>query len=207
MATISKIAYSETAKHRRRLKLKDHTLEYYLQREEKAKYKSEYYNGKIVKMAGATYNHNKLATNVLVSLSINIKKLQNKFVALNSDQKVYIPSRNSVLYPDALVIADKPEFWQGRKDVITNPLVVVEVLSPSTQTFDVFQKFHLYQELSSFCEYIIVSQTGVAIEQWYRKDINSWLKSEMNSPDQHLKIHSLAIEIPISEIYDDVEFE
>ena len=175
MATISKIAYSETAKHRRRLKLKDHTLEYYLQREEKAKYKSEYYNGKIVKMAGATYNHNKLATNVLVSLSINIKKLQNKFVALNSDQKVYIPSRNSGLY-------------LGNQ-------------------FYVFQKFHLYQELPSFCEYIIVSQTGVAIEQWYRKDINSWLKSEMNSPDQHLKIHSLAIEIPISEIYDDVEFE
>ncbi|MBK7635273.1 MAG: Uma2 family endonuclease [Saprospiraceae bacterium] len=207
MVTISKIAYSETAKHRRRLKLKDHTLEYYLQREEKAKYKSEYYNGKIVKMAGATYNHNKLATNVLVSLSINIKKLQKKFVALNSDQKVYIPSRNSVLYPDALVIADKPEFWQGRKDVITNPLVVVEVLSPSTQTFDVFQKFHLYQELPSFCEYIIVSQTGVAIEQWYRKYLNTWVKSEMNSPDQQLKIYSLSIDIPLSEIYDDVEFE
>ena len=207
MATISKVGYSETTKLRRRSALKDHTLEYYLQREEKAKYKSEYYNGKIVKMAGASTNHNQISAQITSSLITRIKLLANKFKVYNSDQKVYIPSRNSVLYPDALVIADRPEFWQGRKDIITNPLVVVEVLSPSTHSLDAFQKFHLYQELPSFKEYIIVSQTGVAIEQWYRKDINTWVKSEMNSPDQQLKIYSLSIDIPLSEIYDDVEFE
>jgi Uma2 family endonuclease len=207
MTTISKLAYSESAKMRRRSKLKEHTLDYYLQREEKAKFKSEFYNGKIIKMAGATYNHNKLATNILVSLSMGVKKLNKKFIALNSDQKVFIPSKNSVFYPDALVIADKPGFWHERKDIITNPLVVVEVLSPSSKPYDVFEKFHLYQELPSFCEYIIISQSEVAIEQWYRKDIDTWVKSEMNVLDQFLKMPSLSIEIPLSEIYDEIEFE
>lgn len=207
MTTISKSPYSESAKIRRRSKLKDHTLEYYLQREEKAKFKSEFYNGKIIKMAGATTNHNQISAQITSSLITRTKRLENKYKVYNSDQKVFIPSKNSVFYPDALVIADKPEFWHQRKDIITNPLVVVEVLSPSSKPYDVFEKFHLYQELPSFCEYIIISQSEIAIEQWYRKDIDTWVKSEMNALEQFLKIPSLNIEIPLSEIYDDIEFE
>ncbi|MBK8627706.1 MAG: Uma2 family endonuclease [Saprospiraceae bacterium] len=207
MTTISKLAYSESAKMRRRSKLKEHTLEYYLQREEKAKFKSEFYNGKIIKMAGATTNHNQISAQITSCLITRTKRLENKYKVYNSDQKVFIPSKNSVFYPDALIIADKPEFWHQRKDIITNPLVVVEVLSPSSKPYDVFEKFHLYQELPSFCEYIIISQSEVAIEQWYRKDIDTWVKSEMNALDQFLKMPSLSIEIPLSEIYDDIEFE
>jgi Uma2 family endonuclease len=207
MTTISERSPLNILKVRHKSTLKDHTLAFYLDREYKAKFKSEFYKGKILKIAGASYSHNKIATNILVSLSNKIKNLTKKFVALNSDQKVYIPSKNSVLYPDALVIAEKPEFWEGRKDIITNPLIIVEVLSPSSQLYDVFDKFHLYQELPTFTEYIIVSQSANSIEQWFRKDLNTWIKSEMNSMDQVLKVNSLSFEIPLSEIYEDVEFE
>lgn len=182
------------------------TVEQYFKREEKAKNKSHFINGEIIKMAGGSFNHNKIATNILVGFANRIKKLREKYHALNSDQKVYIPSKNSFLYPDALVISGQPEYWEDRKDTITNPLIIVEVLSDATEKFDFFQKFYLYQEIPSFQEYIIVSQKQVAIEQWYKSGENTWTKSNVDSNDGVLKIKSIPIEIPLSEIYDDVEF-
>ncbi len=182
------------------------TVEQYFAREQKSEYKNHFINGEIIKMAGGSFNHNKIATNILVGFANRIKKLERKYHALNSDQKVYIPSKNSFLYPDALVISGQPEYHEDRKDTITNPLIIVEVLSDATEKFDFFQKFYLYQEIPSFQEYVIVSQKQAAIEQWHKSGKDTWTKSNVSSIEEVLKIKSIAIEIPLLEIYDDVAF-
>jgi Uma2 family endonuclease len=182
------------------------TVEQYFKREEKSKYKSHFINGEIIKMAGGSFNHNQISAQIISSFIVKIKLLSEKYKVSNSDQKVFIPSKNSFLYPDALVISGQPEYWEDRKDTITNPLIIVEVLSDATEKFDFFQKFYLYQEIPSFQEYIIVSQKHIAIEQWYKSGENTWTKSNVDSNDGILKIKSIPIEIPLSEIYDDVEF-
>ena len=108
------------------------SIEKYLDKESQATEKHEYYNGKIRKMAGASYNHNKIAANIIIALGHSFEVDQLSFEVISSDQKVFIPKLNQVLYPDALVVYQKPEFWNGRKDVLLNPILIVEVLSPST---------------------------------------------------------------------------
>jgi len=193
-------------KYKKRASLKSYPLDVYLQREEKSKYKSEFYDGKIVKMAGATFIHNKIATNILTEITVRLKGLKNRFTAINSDQKIWIPKLNSVLYPDALVISGQPEYYNNRKDIICNPLVVVDVLSPKSQTYDLFEKFGLYQSLPSFMEYIIVSQSNAEVVKWYKVAENTWQKTEYTAISENVDIQSLGVSIPLSDIYYDIEF-
>ena len=108
-----------------------YTVKEYLAFEERAKNKHEFYNGKIVKMPGATYKHNRIATNIMVELSILLK--EKKFEVLNSDMKIHIPQLESFVYPDAVVVFEKVQFYENRNDVIVNPLLIVEVASRSTK--------------------------------------------------------------------------
>jgi len=193
-------------KYKRRETQKSHSLDIYFQREERSKDKNEFYDGKIVKMAGASFAHNKIATNVLTEISIRLKSLNQKFTALNSDQKIWIPQTNSVLYPDALVISGQPEFYKNRKDTITNPLVIVEVLSPRSITTDFFEKFGLYQNIPSFMEYIIIAQSSVAIERWQKIADNTWQKTVYHDISDTLKVASVGIDIPLADIYYDIQF-
>lgn len=183
-----------------------YTVEQYFKREEKSKNKNHFINGEIIKMAGASFNHNQISAQITSAFIVQIKLLSEKYKVSYSDQKVFIPSKKSFLYPDALVISGQPEYWEDRKDTITNPMIIVEVLSDATEKFDFFQKFYLYQEIPSFREFIIVSQKQEAIEQWYKSGENTWTKSNVDSNDGVLKIKSIDIEIPLSEIYDDIEF-
>jgi len=132
--------------------------------------------------------------------------LKNRFTAINSDQKIWIPKLNSVLYPDALVISGQPDYYTNRKDIICNPLVVVDVLSPKSQTYDLFEKFGLYQSLPSFMEYIIVSQSNAEVVKWYKVAENTWQKTEYTAISENVDLQSLGVSIPLSDIYYDVEF-
>ena len=196
--------YSE--KYKRRSAQKSYALDIYFQREDKSTNKNEFYDGKIVKMAGATFIHNKIATNILTEISIRLKGLDKRFTALNSDQKIWIPQTNSVLYPDALVISGRPEFYKNRKDTITNPLVIVEVLSPRSITTDLFEKFGLYQNIPSFMEYIIIAQSNIAIERWQKIEENTWQKTVYQDISDTLKVASVGIDIPLADIYYDIQF-
>ena len=115
---------------------KKYTLSEYLTREARALQKHEFYNGKIVRMAGAKARHNQIAANLTGALKCALRPIPRKFIVYNSDQKVYIESENVGVYPDALAVCEEPEFWQGREDLIVNPLLVIEVLSRSTVSFD-----------------------------------------------------------------------
>jgi Uma2 family endonuclease len=196
--------YSE--KYKRRSAQKSYALDIYFQREDKSTNKNEFYDGKIVKMAGASANQNQIAAQITSGFIVGIRKGNKAFKVYNSDQKIWIPQTNSVLYPDALVISGQPEFYKNRKDTITNPLVIVEVLSPRSITKDLFEKFGLYQNIPSFMEYIIIAQSNVAVEKWLKIAENTWQKTEYKDIADLLQVASVGIDIPLADIYYDIQF-
>lgn len=185
---------------------KIYTLEDYLLREERSTTKHEFYNGQIIPMPGSKYHHNKVATNIIIALDKGISNLNKYYEVINSDQKVYIEAENTAVYPDALVISEKPEFWQGRTDLITNPIVIVEVLSKSTRKYDLKDKFSLYQLIPSFKEYITVEPNKPQVQAWFMQDEETWKVHKANDLSQHILIRSLGIEIALKDIYRNIEF-
>ncbi len=182
------------------------SIEKYLDKEAKSAEKHEFYNGKIRKMPGSSYNHNKIGANIIIALGQIIENKQLPFEVISSDQKVYIPKLNQVLYPDALVVYQKPEFWNERRDVLLNPILIVEVLSPSSENYDRRDKFMSYKNIPSFREYVIVSQDKMEVETWYREEPFLW--RETNHTDGgSIKLSSIGISIPMDKIYRNIEFK
>lgn len=185
---------------------KKYTLAEYLTREVRSLHKHEFYNGKIVRMAGAKARHNQIAANVTGALKYALRPLPRKFIVYNSDQKVYIESENVGVYPDALVICEEPQFWQGREDLIINPLLIVEILSRSTASFDKSGKFLLYEQLPSFQEYVLVEQNYPRVESWFRQTSTSWVKTVQLETDAAIQLRSIGVSLPLAEIYEHVAF-
>ena len=182
------------------------TLLEYLKKEEQSIEKHEYYNGKIIPLPGSKPTHNKIAANLIGALKYKLRGLPNKYEVYTGDQKIYIDESKSVLYPDALVICEEPEYWQGVEDMIINPLVIIEVLSKSTSNYDRNGKFMIYQNLESFREYVLVEQTRPEVELWYKIEKNTWQKTVCTDIDAAIELRSLNISILLSEIYEYVKF-
>ena len=185
---------------------KTYTLNEYLTREARSMHKHEFYNGKIVRMADAKARHNQIAANLTGALKYTLRPLPRKFIVYNSDQKVYIESENVGVYPDALVVCEEPQFWQGREDLIVNPLLIVEVLSRSTASFDKSGKFLLYEQLPSFQEYVLVEQNYPRVESWFRLTEHSWDKTVQNEIDAFIELRSVGVSIPLAEVYEHIAF-
>ncbi|MDZ7878927.1 MAG: Uma2 family endonuclease [Saprospiraceae bacterium] len=185
---------------------KIYTFVEYLRREEKAVGKHEFYSGKIIKMAGGTYNHSKISANALTTLKIAVRPLPKKFSVHTGDLKIYIEPSDIGVYPDALVICEQPEFWNNRLDVIVNPLLIVEVLSPSTQIFDRIGKFDLYKSLPSFQEYVLINADKPSVETRFREEPDLWrIKTEDNMAHS-IPLRSLGVTISLADIYEDIVF-
>ncbi|RYF46090.1 MAG: Uma2 family endonuclease [Cytophagaceae bacterium] len=185
---------------------KTYTLNDYLLRESRSRNKHEFYNGKIIRMAGAKARYNQIAANLIGSLKYALRPLARRFIVYNSDQKIYIESENVGVYPDALVICDEPQFWQGREDLIVNPLLVVEVLSRSTASFDRSGKFLLYEQIPSFQEYVLVEQNYARVESWFRTSEHSWDKTVQTDLNSTIQLRSAGVSLPLAEIYEHVRF-
>lgn len=186
-------------------KPKSYTLAEYLDKEEMAVNKHQFFNGKIQQIAEAKAKHNQIALQVASALLVSVKKLSQKYRVYNSDQKIYIASENIALYPDALVICEKPEFYQGREDLITNPLLIVEVLSKTTKGYDRGEKFMLYQRCPSFREYILIEQETLQVESWCRIKENTWERTFETDKTKSLAIRSIGVELRLEDVYADVE--
>jgi Uma2 family endonuclease len=185
---------------------KEYSLAEYLAREERSVHKHEFYNGKIVKMAGAKYWHNLVATNAMSELKMQLKGASRPLRVLNSDQRIYIPNNNFGVYPDALVVCEPPVFWENREDLITNPLLIVEVLSRSTAEFDRTGKFFLYQELTSFQEYVLIDPREMLVESWFKLSATTWDKTKCTEMQQSIEFRSIGVTLSLSDIYDGVVF-
>jgi len=134
------------------------TPEQYLEIERKADYKSEYHSGQVFAMAGASREHNLLVGSI-------VRRLGNLLdgrpcETYPSDMRVLVSATGLYTYPDVSVACGEPEFLDGSLDVLLNPLLIVEVLSPSTESYDRGAKFALYQRLPSLQEYVLVSQNA-----------------------------------------------
>ena len=108
---------------------KTYTIEEYFALEDRSEEKLEYHNGKIITLSGGTTDHSKIAVKIITALSILLD--DQPFEVYNSDIKIQIPAYNKFVYSDVAVVSGSPEYYQGRRDTITNPLLVVEILSPS----------------------------------------------------------------------------
>lgn len=182
------------------------TLEEYLRMEEHATEKHTFENGKIKIMPGGTANHNEISANAITALSNAVRQLALKFRVFSSDMKIRIPYNNKILYPDALVIAEKPEFYEARKDIITNPLLIVEVISPSSEAGDRGSKFHDYRTITTFKEYLLLWQDEAFATLATRQSNDLWRMTDIQGLDQHIQLESIGCTINMADLYFNIEF-
>lgn len=118
--------------------------------------------------------------------------------------RVGINAGDSYFYPDIVVVCEKPRFEDNEFDTLTNPIVVIEVLSQSTEAYDKGEKFRRYQQLESLQEYVFISQDQVRVERYFRQDKN-WVSSEFTSLEDILGLISVEAELSLQQIYRFVE--
>ena len=179
--------------------------EEYLILEEGAKFRSEYQDGRIIPMIGGTPNHNQIAGNFYGTLNFATKG--QPYQVFINDLRLWIPSKRVYTYPDVMLVAGKLEFAEGRKDTITNAVMVAEVLSESTEDYDRGGKFKLFRSIPSFREYVLIAQYEMHVEQFSKTDDNKWVLSEYDGADAMLRLSCVEFEMRLGNIYDRVDFE
>ncbi len=165
--------------------------ENYYRAEEKSLTKHEYHDGMVTPMAGAKLRHNRLASRMIFVLEDFMKKSAVKYPISTSDTKIRIEDYNKIVYPDAVVICETPQYYKNREDTITNPLLIVEVLSDSTAKFDRGLKFEYYRTLPSFKEYVIIHQERKQVTVWTKQTDGAWLPIDYLGDTAIAILHSL----------------
>lgn len=182
---------------------KTYTFDEYLQLEEKAKYKSEFRNGKIMPMPHGTAIHALIIGSLYFYLKQSTKLSNLKSLACNSEMRVFIEAINESLYPDGSLIVGESIFYKKNK-AITNPSIIFEVLSESTEGYDRGGKFRKYKHLASFQEYVLIEQSQPAIDVLYKREDGVWEMTSFIGLDEVLELKTLDIKIPLKDIYEDV---
>ena len=178
----------------------------YLEQEEQSETKHEYHDGFVWAMAGGTLNHGIIGNNVNAAIRGELMKKGGRCKPINNDVKIYIEDFNRGVYPDGMVICGEPKFHLKRKDIVVNPILIIEVLSPSTAAFDRGEKFKFYKSLPSFKEYILITQGQPLVEGFYREEKNLWRISHAIGLEESIPVYSIDAEISLKDIYAFIEF-
>ncbi len=179
------------------------TPEQYLAAERKAAFKSEYLNGFITAMSGASREHNRIASNLHYKIR---DQLENRpCEVFISDLRVCVSSTGLYTYPDVIVVCGDAEFQDDEVDTLLNPTVIIEVLSPTTESYDRGAKFAHYRRLPSLKEYVLIAQDRVLVERYVRQG-DDWVFSALDDLDGTLKLVSIDCSIPLRDIYARVSF-
>jgi len=178
------------------------TPEEYLAMERDAPYKSEYFNGEIFAMAGASRRHNLIALNTASELRAQLKKTPCEVYV--SDMRVRVSFTGLYTYPDVTVVCGNPQFDDRHSDTLLNPLIIAEVLSKSTAAYDRGAKFEQYRTLASLCDYLLISQDRCYAEHYVRQSGNTWLFSEYRDLEDVILLQSIGCELKLREIYNRV---
>jgi Uma2 family endonuclease len=180
-----------------------YTPEEYLARERAAEYKSEYVNGFIVAMTGASRAHNVVTVNVSRELGNQLEgRPCEVYVA---DMRVKVEATGTYRYPDVVVACGDIAFEDAELDTLLNPVVIVEVLSPSTESVDRGEKLAHYRRLPSLREYLLISQDAPQIETFVRRG-DGWLLSDVSGLDASVHLASIDCVLPLRRVYDKVRF-
>ncbi len=180
-----------------------YTPEQYLEIDRKADHRSEYVNGEILAMAGASRIHNRITLNIGAALTTQLRG--STCEPFTSDLRVKSLVTGSFLFPDVVVGCGPLEFEDSSLDTLTNPTVIMEVLSPTTAADDRSWKFAHYRRLETLTDYVMLSQFQPFIEHYTRRD-NQWVLTDIAGLDAVLRLPSLGCELPLSAIYERVEF-
>jgi Uma2 family endonuclease len=179
------------------------TPEEYLARERQAEQKSEYFNGEIFAMSGASPRHVLIVTNVVAELRGQLK--QRPCTVYSTDLRVKVSATGLYTYPDVVVVCDTPQFDAEHKDTLLNPTLIVEVLSDSTEGYDRGGKFEQYRTLPSFVEYVLIAQDKHHVEHFVRQADNRWILSETNRLEDTITLTSIDCTLALQEVYDKID--
>ena len=180
------------------------TVEDYLEQEARSALRHEFIQGKIIPMAGASANHNRLTLNLSRLLPFEISDRQYEIFV--SDMRLWLPDVASYLYPDVMMIEGAPVFLDESQMAVTNPSMIAEVLSNSTEGFDKNQKFALYRTIPQLQEYLLIDQTCPRVELYQKVGDRQWLLTELMGENAVIKFKFAALEIELSELYQRVNF-
>jgi Uma2 family endonuclease len=180
------------------------TPDEYLAAERLSDYRSEYLDGGVYPMTGVSLNHIKVVSNVTAELVFQLKG--RPCSVLSNEMKIRLPDSSKFFYPDVTVYCGEPQFHDDRTDTILNPVLVIEVLSPSTEAFDRGAKFHAYQTIESLKEYVLIAQDNSVVEQFVRNGDGKWTYTVAEGLECSLTLPSIECTLSLSAVYDKVDF-
>ncbi len=185
------------------IKNKTYTVEEYLAMNAASEEKWEYHDGHVYAMAGGTPKHSRVSANVIAALTNGLK--DQDCVPYTSDAQLHIASQNRYVYPDAMVICGKEEYADDKQLQLTNPILIIEVLSESTKIKDEGEKFNWYKTIPSFKEYVLIESTAVFVKSFYREENDLWKIASAYKLTDSIYLHSLQISLSLKDIYNKIE--
>lgn len=177
----------------------------YLAFERASDIRHEYLDGHVYAMTGASRAHNLISTYTAASLINQLRGRPCEVYA--SDMRVRVSATGLYTYPDVTVVCGNPQFADSALDTLLNPVLVIEVLSPSTESYDRGKKFQHYRQLESLREYVLISQDSPRIERFLRQDDGTWLLTDAAGLDASLELASVACTLALAEVYEKVTFQ
>jgi Uma2 family endonuclease len=179
------------------------TPEEYLAMERGAKFKSEYIDGEIVAMVGASERHNLIVVNLTTLLNMQLGNRPCK--VYSSDLRVDVRERGLYAYPDVIVMCGEARFRDDEMDNLLNPTLIIEVVSKSTEGYDRGEKFAKYRRIESLAEYLLFAQNKSRVEHYVRQANDEWLLSETDELDDTIYLPSIACQLKLGEVYNKVK--
>jgi Uma2 family endonuclease len=176
------------------------TPEEYLALERKAEFKSEYIDGVVYALAGGSPRHSLLAANIITSLSVQLRSRPCR--VYSSDLKIGTPNLQRFFYPDVSVVCGETKVTDDHKEVIVNPILIVEVSSESAAAYDRGTKFLSYQQIESLQEYLLVSQDEILVEGYSRQGNDTWLYTKVTGLEGSLSLPSIECALALRDVYD-----
>lgn len=186
-------------------KLKTYSIEEYIKKETLAIEKNEYEAGRIYAMGGGTINHAIIGHNINTGIGNAIKTNETNCIPLSGDARVYIENANSFVYPDGMVVCGEIETSEHDEHSVVNPILIIEVLSKSSEHYDRGDKFHKYASLPSFKEYLIIDQFKPVVDVLFRADPTYWKMVTTIGLDKSIYINTLKTEISMKDIYENTK--
>ncbi|GAB2556698.1 Uma2 family endonuclease [Spirosoma areae] len=176
----------------------------YLRQEREAEFKSEYIDGEIIPMAGASTNHNLIKENAAIYIGFHIRGKGCR--SMSSDQRVHVPTDSLYAYPDIVVVCGPNQYHGEVHDTLTNPMLIVEVLSPGTAGYDRGDKFAHYRHSPTFTEYLLIDSEKIRTEVYRKHEQGYWfLASEADKLSEAIELASIGLSLPMTAIYAETE--
>lgn len=183
-----------------------YTLKEYLDLDKNSEERYEYFDGAVFAMAGGSPSHARISGNVYSTLQAKLRGGQCE--AFNSEMRIKVPLALPYRYPDASVVCGEPVFDEiDGQQMLVNPVLIVEVLSPSTAAYDLVDKFAAYQSIDTFREYLLISQDRPHIIQHVKQSKRRWMRIEIEGMESEVMLESVNVTLALIELYERVDFQ